>query len=797
MLALPPHRRIRRVVLPVAIACSLWIPAVAGDPPVAGERIYRERCASCHGEAGQGVEKGHARPLAGKKSLAQLTRYIEKSMPEDDPGTCVGEEAEQVARYIFDAFYSPIAQARNRPPRIDLARMTVPQYRNAVADLIGGFRTPFRLGEERGLRGEYFNSGRPGNKSVLERTDPRVEFDFARASPAPDKLDPQGFSARWEGSLIAPETGGYELIVHTDHATRLWINDMDRPLIDAWVKSGSGTEHRGAVFLLAGRAYPLRLEFTSRKQGVDDKKKEEVKPVEAFIELQWKLPGRTAEVIPSRQLSPDRAPEAFVVETPFPPDDRSIGYERGSSVSKEWIDAAIGAAIDTAGYVSSHLGELAGAQKSDREREAKVRAFCVRLVERAFRRPLSGDWKSEVEGELREAPDLETGVKRVVLLALNSPGFLYLDLEGDAQDGYSVASRLSFGLWDSLPDNELLEAAAAGRLASPEDVKRQAERMVLDIRTRSKVSQFLHRWLLVDDVTHLAKDEKRFPGFGKEVASDLRTSLDLFLEDVIWSERSDFRELLLSTDLYLNGRLAQYYGFDLPAGAPFQKVNASSPGRSGVLSHPYLMASFAYIDVSSPIHRGVFLLRSLLGRPLRPPPEAFAPLSPDLHPDLTTRERVALQTGPETCQSCHGRINPLGFALEHFDAAGRYREEEKGKPIDSSGYYELASGERKDFAGARDLAEFLAGSEEAHRAFVVHLFHHVVKQPVAAHGAETLARLQEAFTGSHFHVRKLLVEIATTAALPAARGGGEAALESPGRTGYDAPRTRPAGERSF
>src|SRR4029077_12254189 len=138
----------------------------------------------------------------------------------------------------------------------------------------------------------------------------------------------------------------------------------------------------------------------------------------------------------------------------------------------------------------------------------------------------------------------------------------------------------------------------------------------------------------------------------------------------------------------------------------------------GVISHPYLMASFAYTATSSPIHRGVFIARNVLGRVLRPPPEAVAPLAVDLHPDLTTRQRVTLQTKPESCQSCHGMINPLGFTLERFDAVGRYRNEEKGRPIDATGYYETRDGDRVAFDGVRELAAFLVASEETHNAFI-------------------------------------------------------------------------------
>jgi hypothetical protein len=156
-----------------------------------------------------------------------------------------------------------------------------------------------------------------------------------------------------------------------------------------------------------------------------------------------------------------------------------------------------------------------------------------------------------------------------------------------------------------------------------------------------------------------------------------------------------------------------------------------------------------------------------LGRALRPPPEAFTPLPADLHPSLTTRERVALQTKPQACLSCHAMINPLGFTLEHFDAVGRYRDQEKGRPVDSSGAYQTRTGEVMKFSGVRDLATFLAGSQETHEAFVEQLFHYLVKQPVRAFGPQKLSDLCRSFADNHYHVRKLIVEIVADTALAA------------------------------
>jgi cytochrome c553 len=753
---------IRCSLLLLLIACTIVTPAPAADVPT-GDQIYKKKCATCHGTNGEGSDK-HKDPLVGEQTVPQLAKVIFRTMPEDDPKTLSSEEAERVAAYIHETFYSPAARKKNQP-RIELARLTVRQYRNAVADLVGSFRQERRWDEQRGLKAEYFKSrGFNGGGRVLERIDPEVRFDFGTEAPVADKMEPHEFSIRWTGSLLVADTGSYDFVIRTEHAARLWLNDDKRPLIDAWVKSGNDTEYRGSMYLIGGRSYPLRLEYTKAKQGVDDSKKKPKPPsAKSSIALEWKLPSRAAETIAARHLSPLSAPEAFVVATPFPPDDRSYGWERGTTVSRAWDQATTEAAMETAGFVVRHLHELAGTRDGAPDRDAKVRDFCRRFAERAFRRPLSDEQKRLIERQF-EARDAETGAKRVVLLTLKSPHFLYREL-GDKPDGYGVASRLAFSVWDSLPDRPLLEAAATGQLATREQVMRQAERMLADPRAKAKLQSSLLTWLKVDHVPDIAKDTKRFADFDPRVVADLRTSLELFLNDVVWSETADFRQLLLSDQVFLNNRLAQFYGADVPADAGFQKVKLDDGQRAGVLTHPYLMAAFAYTGESSPIHRGVFLARGVLGLSLRPPPEAFTPLPADLHPTLTTRERVALQTKATTCATCHGIINPLGFTLEHFDAVGRYRAKDNAKPVDATGSYLTRSGKSVTIAGARQLAEFLAGSEEVHDAFVEQLFHHLVQQPVRAYGPQTPAALRRAFATNGLSIRKLTLEIMAVAAL--------------------------------
>lgn len=750
-------------------------PVCHADQDRTGEQIYKQLCASCHGGRGEGDNKNYPQPLAGDRSVTELSQYIEKTMPENEPEKCVGEDAKKVAAYVYDAFYSPIAQARNKPPQIELARLTVRQYRNSIADLIGSFRSRETWTSERGLKAEYFKNRRMRTEDqVLDRIDPVVRFDFGEGSPEPDEFDPVEFAIRWQGSILAPETGDYEFILKTDNGARLWVNDNERPLIDGGVKSGN-LERSESIRLLGGRLYPLRLEMFKSK---------EAKEKRAAITLKWKLPQRTAEVVPQRYLLPQRVPETCIVQTPFPPDDRSEGYERGNSISKAWEQATTDAAIEVANYIVAHQREFYGGRNNngrgrskenrdptdqnddDGERRAKLREFCLKFAERAFRQPLTDDQKQlYIDRQFAESTSIEIALKRVVLLVLKSPRFLFRELQATGARAYDVAARLSFGMWDSLPDETLLKAAAEGKLIHREDVDREARRMVADPRTRSKLREFLLQWLRVDHLTDISKDSKRFPDFNPAIVSDLRTSLDLFLDEVIESESADFRQLLTSDTVYLNGPLAKFYGVELPADAEFQKISLDPTERAGVLTHPYLMAGFAYTSTSSPIHRGVFISRSVLGRSLRPPPEAVAPLAPDLHAGLTTRERVSLQTNPESCQSCHSLINPLGFTLEHFDAVGRFQREEQGKPIDATGNYLTRTGEQKQFAGVRELATFLTQSDETHTALVTQLFHHVVKQPVRAYGIQTPEDLRRKFVEHNFSLRKMIVEIVTQAAL--------------------------------
>jgi hypothetical protein len=758
----------------LALLCALAPFAHAADHP--GKAIYTQHCASCHGNDGQGVDGEYDEPLIGTRNFEGLLKKIDNTMPEDDPDVVNGEQARQVTEYVYQMFYSAEAQARNQKPEVDLLRLTIPQFRNSVMDVFGrlqhgpGLDRPLK--DEAGLRGFYrgFAPLKPGEKigngiqseraknrtpHKFERVDAQVAFHFGADAPDKVAMSNEEFQNRWDGSILAPETGVYEFTVKSENGFRLYVNDDEDALIDGWVSAGPKVrEESKTIYLVGGRAYRIMLDHFKFKEA------------SASVELWWKPPHGLKEIIPSRFLRTDRVPmERFVVSTAFPADDRSVGYERGSTISKEWSRAVTEATIQAGDYVERNLGKLSGSKPGSADRADKLRNLAKAIVEAAFARPLSeADRQLYVESHFKSAASPELAVKRVVLFTFKSPRFLYPTLrETETADSYAIASRLALALWDSVPDRALIKAAQEGKLQQPDGIRREAERMVRDERTKAKLHGFFHHWLELERAESLSKDPKAFPGFNAEVMADLRESLTRFIDEVVWSEKSDYRDLLKADYLLLNERLAKIYGQSVKGGE-FQRVSFDPKQRAGVVTHPYLLAAQAYARHSSPIHRGVFLTRNIVGMSLKPPSVAVAFEDSKFNPHLTMREKVTELTRSNNCMSCHSMINPLGFSLENFDAIGRWRTKENDKPVNPVSDFTTEEGKTLRLTGPRDIVNYVADNAGGHRAFIRHLFHHLVQQQPAAFSHETLPALQKQFAQNGCHIQKLMVEIALVAA---------------------------------
>lgn len=736
-----------------------------------GAKIYQDQCLRCHGGKGEGVAGKHDETLYGEKSVEALARYITRTMPEDRDEKTRPDEAKAVAEYIHGAFYSKEARARMNPAKVEFARLTNRQYRESVADLIAGFRPVRQAKQGGGLQAEYYSSEGMNKKKtkVLERTDRTVAFDFGEGAPEKG-ITPDQFSIAWNGSLRVPETGSYGFRVTTPNGARLYFNtdlaagdsnardDSDAKrqatLIDLWVSSG-GTVREGTaeVFLLGGRTYPLRLDYFKFKEKT------------ASVKLEWKTPHGVWQPIPADALSPERSSMIPVMTTQFPPDDASVGYERGTSISKAWHEATTKAAVEAVGHIMGRVNLLAGINGPATNRAARLQEFCATFAERAFRRPLTPELRAAfVDSHFVSGAEPETGVKRSLLLVLTSPRFLYPDTPGTTDD-HAIASRLALALWDSLPDQKLREAAAKGELRSAEQVRLQAARMMQDPKAKAKLGEFFHQWLPIEEAEDVSKDKKAYPDFDDAVLADLRISLEKFVDHVVWSESSDYRQLLQADYLFLNERLAKFYGVTGPKGDEFVPVKFDPAQRAGIFTHPFLLSALSYHKSTSPIHRGVFLTRNVLGRFLKPPPMAIEFMDDRFDPSLTMREKVTELTSKPNCMGCHVTINPLGFSLEHYDAVGRFRTTDNNKPINAVSDYTTPDGTKIRLRGPRDLADHAVTSVDARRGFVRQLFQQTVKQAPAAYGDKTLEQLDQAFVSSGQNIRSLVVEVAVTSAL--------------------------------
>jgi hypothetical protein len=732
--------------------------------PRAGEVVYRQDCMSCHGPVGEGVAGKSDEPLVGEKSIASLAKYIAREMPEDDPGTLSLADATASAEYIHKAFYSGEARARNHPPRIELAHLTVRQYRESIADLLASLRNATSTTETGGLAGTYRERPERDPKmpdrnrpevTFKQHVDPVIDFDFGEKAPEKGTFAAQ-FSINWSGSVHVPDTGEYEFRVTSPNGVRLYVNAPENgneknALIDIWVSSAMTRTASAPIFLLGGRSYPLKLEFFKYKDKT------------AALRLEWRPPGGAWTVIPRTNLSPKSSSPVSVISVPLPPDDGSIGYERGASVSREWTEAIAKGALQVSGMIGPHLFALAGTKADAPDRGEKLKAFSLRFAQMAYRRPLTEEQKADLVAIYAAAAAPEVAAKRAFIFTLSNPAFLYPGI--GPQDDFAVASRLALTLWDSIPDATLLKAAAAGQLKDAAQVRLQAQRMMKDPRAKSKLRDFLHHWLHVEEGAEIAKDQKEYPGFDQGVVMDLRTSLDLFAESIVWSESSDYRQLLLSDTILMNERLAKFYGQKVEPGAGFQPVKMDADQRGGVLTHPYLLATFSYTKSSSPIHRGVFVTRNILGLMLKPPPMAIAFMDDKFDPSFTMREKVTELTSKPACMSCHVTINPLGFSFERFDAVGRVRTTDNLKPVDPTSDYTTSDGNVIKLTGARDVAIHAAESLSGQTGFVRNLFQEMVKQPPAAYSPELLGQLTQKFRADNFHVRNLAVEVAVVAAL--------------------------------
>jgi hypothetical protein len=357
------------------------------------------------------------------------------------------------------------------------------------------------------------------------------------------------------------------------------------------------------------------------------------------------------------------------------------------------------------------------------EEEPCAQRILLAMERRAYRRPVSAADAQPLmpfykEGRAEGGFDL--GIQRAIQRLLVSPQFLFR-IERDqpgAAPGIShavsdleLASRLSFFLWSSIPDDELLDLASQGKLRQPGVLEQQVRRMMADPRSESLVTNFAEQWLYLRDLDAKKPNEILFADFDESLRDAFRRETNLFLDSVLRSNRSVL-DLLSANYTFVNERLAKHYGIPNVHGSDFRRITfAPGSPRGGLLGQGSILTITAYPDRTSPVNRGKWILDNLLSAPPPPPPPNIPALKTEGHDTgktLTVRDAMIEHRANPACAGCHSRMDPIGFAMENFDAVGRWRDRDGDSPIDASGIF--PGGEK--FAGVAGLKTVLLSQPE-------------------------------------------------------------------------------------
>jgi hypothetical protein len=352
------------------------------------------------------------------------------------------------------------------------------------------------------------------------------------------------------------------------------------------------------------------------------------------------------------------------------------------------------------------------------EEQACAEKIITNLAHRGFRRPIDADDLPSLMALYRQGAEsggFESGVRLALQTILVSPEFIFR-MEFDPPDAapgsvhrvsdVELASRLSFFLWSSIPDDELLAVAERGGLSDPSVLEGQVRRMLADQRSQSLVKNFVGQWLFLRNIPRVQPDSAAFPNFDDNLRQALEQETELLVESTLREDRS-VADLLNTDYTFVNQRLAEHYGMKGIYGNEFRRVAVTDPNRQGLLGQASIMTVTSYPNRTAPTIRGKWVLEQLLGTPPPPPPPNVPALKDDGNvKTMSMRARMEEHRASPQCSVCHRLMDPLGFALENFDGIGRWRDsagEEGAGTIDSSGV--LPDG--TEFNGPAGLREIL------------------------------------------------------------------------------------------
>jgi hypothetical protein len=407
----------------------------------------------------------------------------------------------------------------------------------------------------------------------------------------------------------------------------------------------------------------------------------------------------------------------------FPPDSATSSFDNNAkslTVSPQLAELLFDAAEDVAAQAMANMGgEIVTCDPSQGADCARTTLGALAL--RVYRRPATegelDDLEALVQFAASEGKTFEASIEHALVAMLMSPQFLYRSVPAAgaaplapgqivALDDYEVATRLSYFLWGSTPDDELLAHAAEGVLRERETLRSEFERMLADPKASALYEGFFRQWLQLGRLGAATPDVESFPEFSEQLRAEMAEETRLFFEGIRERDGSAL-EIITGTETYANEAIAALYGVPGPTGQWFVPIATDPTQRAGVLTMPAVLTMTSGPQAPNIVKRGVWLAEAILCA-APPPPPAAVPAEPVPQPGETERERLARHRFDPNCASCHDLIDPLGFAFESYDALGRWRDEIDGAPVDNLG--KLPDG--TTVAGVVEMAELLASGDD-------------------------------------------------------------------------------------
>ncbi len=381
----------------------------------------------------------------------------------------------------------------------------------------------------------------------------------------------------------------------------------------------------------------------------------------------------------------------------------------------------------------SHRRVMIVSPSSKAEYPAAAKAILSRIVPQVWRRPTTaeeiGRLVAFVSQVTADGGSFERGIQTALQAVLVSPRFLFRieqDPAEDSPDGictlddFELASRLSYFLWSSTPDAELLAAAQQGQLSQSDELDRQTRRLLADPRSRALVENFAGQWLQLRNLANASPNPRRFPKFTKELRADMRRETELLFETILREDRSVI-EFLSADYTFVNERLAAHYGMEGISGEDFRRVTVNAEQRGGLLGQASILTVTSNPTRTSPVKRGKWILENLLASPPPPAPAGVPPLKESTRRapiEISLKEQMSLHRTNPACAACHQLMDPLGFGLENYDATGVWRTNDGVANIDASG--DLPDGRK--FTGPKELRSILLErSDDFRRCFTERL----------------------------------------------------------------------------